>query len=170
MLELVKIAVTPEIFARLATARSSYRDVVTVLDASKDRARVEFYPDSSLIQKPWNGEGLPPVGLDVEVLWSSANNTYVTGKVLAHDEDRAVFRFTSGERKGDYQSDTCHFSVGVNQLPNFRPIRTPEQIAKAERRKDCDKMHGMYLDLPESNISDFVEALYDAGYRKTDVQ
>lgn len=76
----------------------------------------------------WVGVGLPPVGIDVEVLFDSLPIKYVGCKILAHDEDRAVYRFTTGPRKGEYGSDLANF-IGGSRIDMFRPIRTPEQIA-----------------------------------------
>lgn len=116
-------------------------------------------------QDPWNGEGLPPVGVVVEVLWSSISKSYVTGFILAHDEGRAVFRFTSGERKGEYQADKSHFS-SEPLLPNFRPIRTAEQIAAEEREGAIRKMEQTSGSHVGSAITRVIcERLYDAGAR-----
>lgn len=108
----------------------------------------------------WNGpeDGLPPVGCEIEVLWSSTKREYVTGKVLAHDEDRAVFRFTSGERKGEYQADKPHSQHGAD-LPNFRPIRTAEQRAAEEHRsKYMPELIKLWdADTPRT---EFLEAVY----------
>lgn len=120
---------------------------------------------TGLIPRPWNGEGLPPVGLEVEVLWSSVSKSYVTGYILAHDEGRAVFRFTSGERKGEYQADKPHFSSDY-LLPNFRPIRTAEQIAAEKREGAIRKMEQASGSHVGSAITRVIcERLYDAGAR-----
>jgi len=122
--------------------------------------------------QPWSGEdgSLPPVGLKCETLWSSTTGEYGTALILAHDENRAVYRLTSGERKGEYGSDVQHTNFGEH-LPIFRPIRTAEQIA-AEERMSCakefhtlvcpeGKWHKLNEDARESWAS-----IYDAGYRK----
>lgn len=124
----------------------------------------------------WNGpeDGLPPVGLEVEVLWSSIKGDYVTGKILAHDEGRAVFRFTSGNRKGEYQSDGVFFSTGVDKLPTFRPIRTAEQLAAEKREADAQAMYeslyfaepkGAWQSLPENTRETFRKAI-DKGWQQ----
>lgn len=116
----------------------------------------------------WNGpeDGLPPVGLEVEVLWSSIAKVYVTGKILAHDGDRAVFRFTTGERKGEYQADKPHSQYGAD-LPNFRPIRTAEQLDAEERERVADEMVRRFalhnVDAPWKAL--FLQ-MYDCGVLK----
>ena len=115
----------------------------------------------------WNGpeDGLPPIGLEVEVLWSSTKREYVTGKILAHDEDRALFRFTSGDRKGEYQADKPHSQHG-SDLPNFRPIRTAEQLATEEREQQIDRLLAALHSTRGSQIDyQLMAALYDAGAR-----
>lgn len=112
------------------------------------------------ITPTWNGpeDGLPPVGLEVEVLWNLHPREYVSCKVLAHDEGRAVFRFTSGKRKGEYQSDLLYFSAG-NKTPNFRPIRTAEQLAaEAHRAKYMPQLVKLWD--ADTGRTEFLEAVY----------
>lgn len=127
-------------------------------------AAIEVYQIKATSPAQWNGDGLPPVGLEVEVLWSSISKSYVTGLILAHDEGRAVFRFTSGERKGEYQADKSHFS-SEPLLPNFRPIRTAEQIAAEEREKGVEEMLNHSPVGRSAFAKDFCETLYNAGAR-----
>lgn len=124
---------------------------------------------SPVVAAEWDGEGLPPVGIDCEWLWSSTIGEYVAVRVVGHDEDRAVVRFISSDRKGEYDSDRQHNDYGY---PIFRPMRTPEQIAAEERKVAIDEM--LALDnYPKGALAGglmsrraFCEALYDAGYRK----
>lgn len=114
----------------------------------------------------WNGpeDGLPPIGLEIEVLWSSTCGTYVKGKVIAHDEERAVFRFTSGEREGEYQAErNTTFNGGA--LPNFRPIRTAEQLAAEERERQCLALAKATGLTPGASRVKTGIALYEAGAR-----
>lgn len=108
----------------------------------------------------WNGEGLPPVDLPCQ--WHSDSQTgWQEVVVLAYSGESAWI-----QPKGKP-------SIIVGNPANFRPIRTPEQIAKQERSKACDKMYGVILDkIPQdrrNNGSDICEALYDAGYRKFEI-
>lgn len=50
----------------------------------------------------------------------------------------------------------------------FRPIKTPEQIAAEERQQAIDEM----MDLAEryGTVKGIMSALYDAGYRKMEVE
>lgn len=130
--------------------------------------------NETYVERPaaWNGEGLPPVGIDCETLWSSTTGEYVAVRVVGHDEDRAVVRFISSDRKGEYGSDRQHNDYGY---PIFRPMRTPEQIAADERlhqtRNACTAInkavepYNTSIDCSAA-IRATVEAMIDAGYRK----
>lgn len=76
----------------------------------------------------WNGEGLPPVGSDVEIDHSVAGGGISQVTIIAHirarNLDCAVYQ------KGD---DVSYASRGA-----FKPIRTPEQIA-AEAKLEAAK-------------------------------
>ncbi|HBP1684324.1 hypothetical protein [Pseudomonas aeruginosa] len=117
----------------------------------------------------WGGQGLPPVGIEAEVIWDSTDVAYYRAKILAHDEDRVVFRWCEGESKGQYGSYAV-MNFGI--LPTFRPPCTPEQIAADEREKAVQEMlaldeypHGQDRGGMMSR-ADFCRVLYDAGYRR----
>lgn len=108
---------------------------------------------------PWTGEGLPPVGIDCETLWSSTTGEYVAVRVVGHDEDRAVVRFIGGDRKGEYDSDRQHDQYGY---PIFRPMRSAEERA-------AEQALNQFIDeLTKVTCIRRGEAklIYEAGYRK----
>lgn len=140
-------------------------------DMDKKRVRV-FHNDqwedinfwagrTDLIPKPalaeWTGEGLPPVGMVCEChLPGELTNNYswVEAKVIWHNgpTECAVVRSTSK----------------LAWCDEFRPIRTPEQIAAEKREVAIQKM---LAECPYPGSHDgvarlYTEALYDAGYRK----
>ena len=108
------------------------------------------------IERPstaWSGEGLPPVGVVCEChLPGELTNNYswVEAKVIWHNgpTECAVVRSTSK----------------LAWCDEFRPIRTPEQIAADEREAAILDMERI------CRSGDFgsggLAALYDAGYRK----
>lgn len=136
--------------------------------AAVDALKAESRPTESMalhhqevgrITRQWNGE-LPPVGLPCQ--WYSDSQTgWQEVVVLAYSGESAWI-----QPKGKP-------SIIVGNPANFLPLRTPEQIAKQERSKACDKMYGVILDkIPQdrrNNGSDICEALYDAGYRKFEI-
>lgn len=143
---------------------SPLRSLNPIFNATKHHSQErEYYPVVTRAQ--WQaavdalkaGEGMPPIGSHVVVV-DDGTLRYgqgESGEVLAHVDGAAVIRMSYG-------------------LGCFLPrcLSTKEKIAKAKRSKACDKMYGVYLDLPESsrgNTSDLVEALYDAGYRKFEI-
>ena len=118
-------------------------------------------------QEAWDGEGLPPEKCDCEVLWSSDTGEYVTATVLAHDQGGAIVRYTSGKNKGciSEQIVGC-FNFKGCQIPNFRPIKTAEQLAEEEREKAIADMMEVTSDGISCIGQDDALALYKAGYRK----
>ena len=112
-------------------------------------------PDLCVIRprpaEPWNGEGLPPAGLEVE--WKQgSNHEWVRATVIAYFKEEAWISVKGG------------YPIEVGNPAHFRPIRTPEQIAADEQAK---AVHQMGLDAGFSgSVQEFAERLYQAGYRK----
>ena len=111
----------------------------------------------------WSGEGLPPVGVVCEAAiphTSGPNNErsfiWIEGSVIAYYEIKGKTYAWFAEDDGFYPPS----------ILEFRPIRTPEQIAADERGAAIDEMLAA-TPAPGSDISLRVcEKLYDAGYRK----
>lgn len=110
-------------------------------------------------EKPeaWTGAGLPPVGTACEVDY---REKWQPCQIIAHFQQRAgmVAAFTVDLVDGVKSLDA--FTAG-----NFRPLRTPEQLA-AEAREASVKQ--MMKDVCCASARDIFEDLYDAGYRKVD--
>lgn len=122
-----------------------------------------YYTDSlppTAIARPteWNGTGLPPVGTKCEV--HIYNNTWVKCTVVAHFENRAVVVMDNGE------------VAQIRDANHLRPIHTPEQIAAKKREKAISTMLEIFITGverdTEQNTRSGIEALYNAGYRKTE--
>lgn len=117
------------------------------------------------IERPWTGEGLPPVGTECEFKqnllgWVKATITAITDKSIVFT--RPIYR--RAEITGVHEELLPHKAI-----ERFRPIRTPEQIAAEERNAilaemqravDCGS-HG-----PQITLQNTLMNLYDAGYRK----
>ncbi len=113
-------------------------------------------------QEPWNGKGLPPVGTVCEHYGTADDLAWLEVEVIGHGNvdgrNVALFRYGTGSPR---------FTVSYSTANNFRPIRTPEQIAAEERSKECDRIFVILSSIErEGNRSDMAEALYDAGYRR----
>ncbi|HGM5802205.1 TPA: hypothetical protein ACKP5W_004906 [Pseudomonas aeruginosa] len=116
------------------------------------------------LDKPWNGQGLPPVGTVCE--WHESDGwAYTESKVVAYTDDGLfVCMQKPGRRPEVLRIDNC----------DFRPIRTPEQIAAAERWAAIQQMLAFAdvkysageLMSPKEYVETAVAALYDAGYRR----
>jgi hypothetical protein len=106
----------------------------------------------------WTGEGLPPVGVACEIRhsgwayghWQAATIKYISSEYLIVGE-------------GSFKREQ-HFHMPDIE---FRPIRTPEQIA-AEERTD----NAIAMCQATQGAKDWMEAfrmLHDAGYRKFEI-
>lgn len=115
----------------------------------------------------WDGEGLPPVGVEIEVKHKDATpewarpDFYKT-EIVAIGKQLVIF---AAEANG------CE-TVGKIEDYEFRPVRTPDQIAAMERSLACDRIYGIITGSGverKGNTSDMAEALYDAGLRFVEV-
>ncbi len=104
-------------------------------------------------QDTWDGQGLPPAGLLVE--WKAGlDHEWRRVTVLAYANGDAWLQPEDGD------------SFIVGNPANFRRIRTPEQIAAEQRRKDIIELANVIRDAGDGNDYMLAEALHDAGYRK----
>jgi hypothetical protein len=133
-----------------------YTDACTY--AAKDFSQVSERPATA----SWSGEGLPPVGTACEVDGEKV-------VVVAHHCNGVHAIYAESLTDGLL----CYGDPG-----EFRPIRTPEQIAADEREASVMQMliecrsrsTGMDFVLTEESVSDLLLRtaynIYDAGYRK----
>jgi hypothetical protein len=126
---------------------------------------------------PWTGEGLPPVGIDVEIHNKSGRGVVegaesfigTTCKVLATFVNMNGYEMVSVEDSGGscmcFRADTCG------------PIRTPEQIAAKVRDKAAEELYLTinwastayeWANLSSGRREDYFKAI-DAGYRKFEI-
>ncbi|MNR20393.1 hypothetical protein D3C85_1372300 [compost metagenome] len=107
-------------------------------------------------KEEWNGTGLPPVGVVCEAKstargserdWFKSSVNYISEYTVVLDDGK------SGE------------FVAHPATMQFRPIRTPEQIAADEREAAMEHMRQV---MEGSSSKSWVEALYDAGYRRSE--
>lgn len=133
--------------------------------------------ESLAVERPttpsWSGEGLPPVGVRCEAAiphTSGPDNErsfiWIEGSVIAYYEIK-------GKTYAWFSEDDGFYPPGVFE---FRPIRTPEQIAADEREAAIsalvEEMKAKRYALEDTDVSPseiarhYAQALYDAGYRK----
>ena len=98
----------------------------------------------------WDGEGLPPVGMDCE--WKGiTRNGWAKVSIIAH-----------GKEEGDFVAIAqAENEVVLGASDRFRLIRTPEQIAAEKRDAAIKEMQRL---VGSCNTFPFAE-LYDYGYR-----
>lgn len=103
----------------------------------------------------WTGDGLPPVGVEVE--WHECQQTgWQRVTVLAYHGDEA------------WIAPAGKPSIVVGNPANFRPIRTPEQIAEEERKAAIEDMADVIKTIYQNDFvcKRIAEQIYKAGYRK----
>lgn len=110
-------------------------------------------------QEPWNGKGLPPVGTVCIVephntMWGFSSTSGYERKILAY----------YGEYVWLGHAETPLETTRIDKV-DFRPIRTPEQIAAEEREKAVGDMAMSIQGVPYQYPT--LYALYDAGWRLT---
>lgn len=119
------------------------------------------------IEKPttWAGEGLPPVGTVCEYIGEKHGLEFGAPVEIIHHfhagaADVAVFIYSKGIGMGRH--------VAQSIAENFRPIRTPEQIAAEERLDRVHAIEGIMIRGQEQalTITQIAAAIDDAGYRK----
>lgn len=136
---------------------------------------VEYKSDDSLWEdhffnavkrlQEWDGSGVPPVGTVCEYrlneydIWCKCEIKYV----LSGTNDCFVAWCDHLSTDQFLTFSSRHYRL------QLRKIKTPEQIAEEERLCAIEEMVCL-SHLAGSSVKDVMEALYDAGYRKTEVK
>lgn len=113
-------------------------------------------------QTQWSGEGLPPVGVVCEFKSPSSGGWLKARIIFVSAWTVVLYVF--------FEHDEHCYSVSAFEKGNlqFRPIRTPEQIAADERelfaRTLTFEMGKDPIDAP--NAMNQARKMYDLGYRK----
>jgi len=105
----------------------------------------------------WSGEGLPPVGVVCEVEYDDGRQIWHEAEVIYHKKDGP--RIAAAMLIGDGRDKL----VWVSQ---FRPIRTPEQIAADERERFAQELVAAMGKGGGPNALYQARRMYDLGYRK----
>lgn len=116
-----------------------------VIDAIDD---CEVIAERRPITEPvWDGEGLPPVGVECEVKRAL---DWMKCKILFISDHHVVL---TSEEEICWQTQACQ----------FRPIRSPEDVARDAGIKKIMATFKVDGELVPDNVA---EAMWDAGYRK----
>ena len=124
----------------------------------KDFTTIEARPSPA-----WSGEGLPPVGLRCEAAIphtcgpdNERSFIWIEGSVIAYYEIKGKTYAWFAEDDGFYPPNALE----------FRPIRTPEQIAADEREAAIHEIAVAMDWHPTRSAKSLAAMVYDAGYRK----
>ena len=141
-----------------------FNNLKPALAAAIDVYQIKAAPEAL---SPWTGDGLPPVGLEVEVFSvAKPHHSYAAHvgqrvRIVAHDvlgeggdegTPVAVYAF-------DLSTGTGYHALIAG---HFRPIRTAEQIAAEEGEQHRAKYVGQLNKLWDADTkrSEFIEAVY----------
>lgn len=108
----------------------------------------------------WSGEGLPPVGMVCEVDGSAGPTGFAPCVILYSSQDVTVWKYAASDL--GQPSEVEHWAAYGER--EFRPIRTPEQIAAEARR---EALAEMTYNHENDTLIAWAIYLYDTlGYRK----
>jgi hypothetical protein len=114
----------------------------------------------SRVKTEWTGEGLPPVGTVCEIR---------AHKLTNWDMAKIEFAFRNVVVWGWMGEPSMNgLCTAYAHEVEFRPVRTPEQIAEEERENAVLIAMGdtRTLGISDNSKRILIERLYDAGYRK----
>ena len=113
--------------------------------------------EAALKQPVWDGTGVPPVGVEIEV--SSPRYGWKKAVVTAVTDNWLIAKYDDGaEFAGCHRSLEDGVFVDTN-LNMFRPIRS-------ERDEAIERMRKVVTNYNKTDVIHAIEQLYDAGYRK----
>ena len=127
--------------AAVDALNQSELDAVLAKNEQLAAARAERIP-------VWNGEGLPPVGLDVEI--KRGNCTWIDGDEWQIGKTATVMASFLNSR--DIEMASVQFPGGHCECILARclsPIRTAEQVAAEEREAEDNEIMSRYLSLSD---------------------
>jgi hypothetical protein len=124
-----------------------------------------------MIERPssWTGEGLPPVGTKCEMRlwpngeWEICQPAYYLEQPIDHSDQVVVYQNSLGGDVCYILDPPCAGSI------EFRPIRTPEQIAAEERngaQKDIKHIILTSFKIDPVTASSIAGVIADSQYRK----
>jgi hypothetical protein len=143
----------------------SFGDIEWIPSSITPRDHYEVRPGAWVYHEApvlWNGEGLPPVGVTIEISHKNAQPDW------ANPGFRETKIVAMGEQLMILEADgSGHEKVAKIADYHFRPIRTAEQIAAEEREAACRQL---CIDAGSTEQTyrqmETAYRLYDAGYRK----
>lgn len=120
----------------------------------------------------WNGEGLPPVGVEVEIHNPENYGVIAGAEEFIGAKVKVLSAFTNARGIDIAAVEDCHGACMCFRADMCRPIRTPEQIGAEVRDKDCEEMLSIIKASPwgmTAGPHEVIALLYDASYRKFEI-
>ncbi|WP_080396328.1 hypothetical protein [Pseudomonas savastanoi] len=115
--------------------------------------------------QPWDGEGLPPVGTEVEVhrgkcVWIEKDEWRIgkTAKVMSSFENS----FELGMAAIQFESGHCECILAEC----LRPIRTAEQIEEDQKKQEVKELMIILGSVESAAYKDIAIAIQQANFRK----
>lgn len=137
-------------------------------ETSEDKEAFEAMESSN--DNQWDGEGLPPVGVECETFCDIRKEWIYFLPLLVVTPEQSSNGI--GAVYGEYwhPSDEMWCANAIELPAKFRPIETPTQKAARERGEDLkdiaiDVFGCDWLDIHQSDRH-IIAKIYDAGYRK----
>lgn len=110
----------------------------------------------SLAEVEWNGEGLPPVGVECEI------------KYFHQDDHKWEKCYIVGETKDNkylvinvYHDDSLHFAFKEKGSLEFRPLKTQQE---KEREAFVDSVASLFGESDDMDIYGLAGVMFDLGY------
>jgi hypothetical protein len=153
-------------FPRVTFAKSVIHEHGRVRGESCDGDQLCAYLDLWIWEdRPWTGEGLPPVGTVCEMSLFASNKwelclpVHYLEQPADHSDQVVVYQDSLGGEVCYILDPPCSGSI------QFRPIRTPEQIAAEEREAEIEVLRVLLSKVACDDYHAAV-AVFEAGYRK----
>lgn len=161
-----------EDYSHAIITRAKWQAAVDALEAEvrPTESVALHYQEVGRITRQWNGDGLPPVGTVCEYLLKPSNQWHKC-EIRYH-----MIPSDFGELRAIVWNPNLKFDQISNSNWEFRPIRTPEQIAAEERAAGIQALKAIFDScsdelMPTSNkyLDTLFGAIHDAGYRKFEI-
>ena len=118
------------------------------------------------LPQTWTGEGLPPIGIDVEIHNKTGLSVVEGAEGFIGSKCTVMATFTNMHGYEIVSVEDDSGSCMCFRAHMCFPVRTPEQVAADERKVEIDAMYRIFYEAPGLASQGGIAALYDAGYRK----
>lgn len=100
---------------------------------------------NQLLTTEWDGKGLPPVGVECEILW---NDDWVKCVVKAYGEEQLIFK----------AEESREWAGHINNY-KFRPIRSPEDVARSNAIGEMERAYEELTGRPAREAEEYYDLI-----------